>query len=179
MGSRGRGISGQCLLGDPILESTKSPPSAATAIGSFAHLGVLRVLVNEVRLQILECLSQREYDVTDLTDRLELDIRKISHDLKQLHAHGLVEFRRVKTRHIYRTSDALSLCVCQRTLCVAVTFAGRFPIRVAVERTESVGASPPPPIDEYRTKAQTDSATHVEPKAVPARARARHQRSAM
>ncbi|HYV39408.1 MAG TPA: metalloregulator ArsR/SmtB family transcription factor [Gemmataceae bacterium] len=50
----------------------------------------LRALANAERLKLVQCLQQRPHTVTELTERLESNITKVSHHLSVLRHAGLV-----------------------------------------------------------------------------------------
>lgn len=54
----------------------------------------LKVLAEPVRLQILDCLRDRERTVTEIVDRTGLGQANVSKHLQLLHAHGLVSRRK-------------------------------------------------------------------------------------
>lgn len=74
--------------------------------GSIEEL--IRLLGRSLCLEVLTTLAEGERDVTDLSNRLQLEPSRVSATLGQLARHGLVMMRRDKKRHLYTLGPALT-----------------------------------------------------------------------
>ncbi|MCX6030037.1 MAG: metalloregulator ArsR/SmtB family transcription factor [Chloroflexi bacterium] len=67
--------------------------------------GVFKSLSDPTRLRIISALSQREFCVGDLAAALEMEQSTISHQLRDMRAQRLVNFRREGRHVFYRLDD--------------------------------------------------------------------------
>ncbi len=134
LGKRGRGISERCLVGDPPQGNHHSSPHHDDAVGMYRHLELIQALGSEVRLQIIECLWREDADVSSLAAQLELDISKISRDLKRLWEVQLVDYSVDKNRHIFSLSDMAEVCICRKRACIRVVADDGLPLVHAIPR---------------------------------------------
>ncbi len=67
--------------------------------------GVFKSLSDPTRLRIISALSQRELCVGDLAAALEMEQSTISHQLRDMRAQRLVNFRREGRHVFYRLDD--------------------------------------------------------------------------
>ncbi len=67
--------------------------------------GVFKSLSDPTRLRIISALSQQEFCVTDLAAALEMEQSTISHQLRDMRAQRLVNFRREGRHVFYRLDD--------------------------------------------------------------------------
>ena len=67
--------------------------------------GVFKSLSDPTRLRIISALSQREFCVGDLAVALEMEQSTISHQLRDMRAQRLVNFRREGRHVFYRLDD--------------------------------------------------------------------------
>jgi DNA-binding transcriptional ArsR family regulator len=67
--------------------------------------GVFKSLSDPTRLRIMSALSQREFCVSDLAAALEMEQSTISHQLRDMRAQRLVNFRREGRHVFYRLDD--------------------------------------------------------------------------
>lgn len=57
-------------------------------------LPLARKLLTEKRREILETLSEKEFDsITELTEELGRDKKNVSQDIKKLYEHGIVDLK--------------------------------------------------------------------------------------
>jgi DNA-binding HxlR family transcriptional regulator len=68
-------------------------------------LSTIKVLADESRLNIIWLLNEREYNVGDLAQQLELTEPTVSHHLSKLHGAGLLNLRMDGTRRFYRLNN--------------------------------------------------------------------------
>ena len=68
-------------------------------------LGVVR---SPVRLEILTRLAKSPKDVSSLSKEMNLEVQAVSHHLRPLLKTGLVEFKQVKQKHVYRLSERVT-----------------------------------------------------------------------
>lgn len=68
---------------------------------------LLATLSNPIRLEILASIAKAEKCVSDIAQELQLDASTVSRSLAILSERQLVDCRPIKTRRIYRLSDAI------------------------------------------------------------------------
>ncbi len=69
-------------------------------------LYMLKALADEQRLTMLGLLSEREYTITELAERLKLTEPTISHHVRKLRESGLVTLRMAGNQHFCRTNES-------------------------------------------------------------------------
>jgi len=68
-----------------------------------------RNLANKVKVDILECLKEKELSVSDISIRTKLEQSKVSHALSNLKCCGLVECKRKGKEIIYSLNKQMIL----------------------------------------------------------------------
>ena len=116
--------------GEPAPASLDDP--AAALLERRLPPALLAVLGTPLRLQIMHRLSQQDRDVSTLARELDLGLDNISYHLRVLESLGLVAHVRVKTRHVYRLTDAVRLGVNARELSLTLELDARIELRVRV-----------------------------------------------
>ena len=69
---------------------------------------LLDVVRSPVRLEIITRLAESAKDVSSLSKEMHLEIQAVSHHLRPLLKTGLVEFKHVKQKHVYRLSERVT-----------------------------------------------------------------------
>lgn len=69
--------------------------------------GILKVLADENRLQIIQELLKGELSVSELATAIGIEIYSMSKHLKRLESSGLVKKRKVSNRRIYSITEDL------------------------------------------------------------------------
>lgn len=69
-------------------------------------IATMKVLADESRLKILWLLNEREHNVGQLAEQLELTEPTVSHHLSKLHGVGLLNLRMDGTKRFYRLSHS-------------------------------------------------------------------------
>ncbi len=69
---------------------------------------LLDIVRSPVRLEIITRLAKSAKDVSSLSKEMNLEIQAVSHHLRPLLKTGLVEFKQVKQKHVYRLSERVT-----------------------------------------------------------------------
>jgi DNA-binding HxlR family transcriptional regulator len=66
----------------------------------------LKVLADDSRLKLVRLLNEREYNVGELAEAIELTEPTVSHHLSKLHSAGLVQLRMAGNQRFYRLNQS-------------------------------------------------------------------------
>jgi DNA-binding HxlR family transcriptional regulator len=94
-------------------------------------LNMLKALADDSRLKIIQLLSEREYTVGELAQRVELTDPTVSHHLSRLRESGLVTLRTAGNQRFYRTNAS-----------------GLARFKQLTSSVEAVGEAPAAPVDD-------------------------------
>jgi DNA-binding transcriptional ArsR family regulator len=113
----------------------------ASEVKPLPTAGLLSVIGGSSRLEILRMLALRPIEVSALAEKLDLSISGVSHNLRILYEHGLVQWEQKGTVRVYRVSTRVRTKLRGGRLWLVVNSDDEEPVRIGL-RAGSTAVAP-------------------------------------